>query len=172
MKQKVNITQVLEKTESVQKQKIESSRLGWITTLDLKNNMIFVDYEENPLHKPVEAVLADPRLSLEDLGESEHMIQHLHLKFLDGNPAKPMIKDVLLSTVSLSIQRKNSRIQKEIHIKADRIVLEADTEVAIKCGKTQTTYFAEGNRILQEADSIDSSATLFQKIRGGKVDVN
>lgn len=172
MKQKVNITQVLEKTETVHTQKIENSRLGWITRLDLHHNMIFVDYEDNPLHTPVEAVLADPRLSLEDLKDSREMIQHLHLKFLDGNPAKPMIKDVLLSTVSLNIQKKKSSEPQQLHIKAEEIILEANRKVTIKCGDTHKTFLADEKRIIEEAEKINSHATLTQKVRGGNVSFN
>lgn len=60
MKEKVNITRVLEKTQSIQSEKIKSARLGWVVKLDLENDLIYVDYENNPLNVPIVAGLATP----------------------------------------------------------------------------------------------------------------
>lgn len=172
MKRKVNITQVIEQTRTANEKKITTIKLGTLIELSLKQDLIYVDYEENPLRTPLIAELANPNLTLEDLEHSQNTIKYLQLEFLNGDPAKPLIKDVLYSAASLKQPQKHPLENQSIHIKADEIIFEGNTKIVFKSGKVETSLIAEGNRIVEKADTIDRSATYTHKLKGGSISLN
>lgn len=103
---------------------------------------------------------------------SKDMIKHLQLTFTDGNPAKPVIRDVLYSALSLRKLKQSGSQTRKVHIKAEELILEGSTKVTIRCGEAQTTYLAKDNQIIEEAEKIDSSATLTHKLKGGTIALN
>lgn len=171
MKKTVSITKVLEQTRSLEAEKILTDRMGWISRLEPEHNQVIVDYELNPLHRPVSAQISNPKLTLEDLKNAESASWKVLLGFINGNPEQPVIKDVLCSVADLN--DKNTALKnKTLHLKGDEIILEADSKVTIKCGRSKTTYLAEGNRIVEEADRIHSFARFTHKLKGGSVAIN
>lgn len=148
------------------------SRLGWITKVDEKKDAIWINYQGNPLQVDLLALLGTPFLTLENLKDAESKNMSVEINFKNNDPQKPIIRDIYFSVAELNKKGQQAPKNKTLYIQADRIVLDGTTEVIIKSGDAKTVYQADGNKISDEADRIDSSAKGSNKIKGGIVKVN
>ncbi|MFA0485381.1 hypothetical protein [Vibrio sp. 10N.222.55.B11] len=62
--------------------------------------------------------------------------------------------------------------EQELVVKAKRITLDAEEEVLIGSGTTQTKYSGTDSRITTTAKHLSSSAEKIHKIQGAKVKLN
>jgi len=152
--------------------RIDTTRLGWIKKLDAETNTIWVDYERNQAQVPLPAKLANPWISWKDLMEAISKEATARIDFEDGNPLKPIIRDIFYSISAIKETHQQSTKKRVIHIEAEEIILKGNKRVVIQSGKAKTTYIAEGGELIEEAEQIDSSASKNQRIKGGKVFLN
>ncbi|MCP4298310.1 MAG: hypothetical protein GY786_22210, partial [Proteobacteria bacterium] len=75
---------------------------GWIVSLDVDRNQIFVDFENNPAGEALEAKLVNPLIYLEDLEESLERTEYLLLDFEEGKMDHPLIRDVYFSVAAFN----------------------------------------------------------------------
>ena len=117
------------------------------------NGEIYVDYPQNSLG-PLQA-----RTLVEDI----HLGAIVLLVFDCGDPSRPIV---------LGIVHERARAERRtIHLKASRIVLEAQDELTLKCG--EGSFEAHGNgRVSLKGRDIVSRATRTNKLRGGTVLIN
>ncbi len=59
-----------------------------------------------------------------------------------------------------------------VRIKAKEIILEGEKRVVIKSGDSKTIYQAEGGELIEEANQIESSARITNRIKGGSIAIN
>ncbi len=154
------------------REKIEGFRYGKILEIDESSDTIWVDYADNPLKEQLPAKLASPFFSLDNLKEASLRPSLVQLEFMEGDPARPLVRDIHFSLSDQVREKRTEIIEKTVHVKADRIVLEGETEVVIKSGKVQSVYSAKDGKLVEEADDIRSTARLNNKIRGGSVLIN
>ncbi len=83
------------------------------------------------------------------------------LMFLQGSPAHPLILGRIV----------NPAVQKEAAIDGERIVLEADKEIVLRCGKASLTLTRAGKVIMKGAHLVSRSSGA-NKIKGASVQIN
>lgn len=166
---KQTLKQVLTQTKVLES--IEGSRFGTITKID-NDQKIWIDYAGNPYFKPVLAKLGTPWIEMDELKLFQNRIEAVKIDFMDGNPAKPIIRDLLFSAVD--VNRSNSKCLKNdvLEIEAGEIILKGQKKVTIKCGNVQTVYEAESSEITQKADTVNTEARINNKIKGGTIHLN
>ncbi len=151
---------------------IRGFRYGKIIRVDPEFQMAWIDYPDNPLLELLPARIGNPSIKwdmLEQASQTKNMVQ---LHFQEGDPSKPIITDLFLSTVEKEKTQQTQSHEKVLHVKADRIILEGTTEVIIKSGEVMSRYNAEKGQLIEEADSIRSTAKKRQRIQGGAVLIN
>ena len=87
------------------------------------------------------------------------------LAFESGRLDRPIVIGLL----------QNSPFEEETHsetgLRKERISLEADREVVIRCGAASITL-TESGKVLIKGDYVSSRATGTHRIRGGSVQIN
>ncbi len=146
--------------------KIDSTRLGRIVRIEEPTDSIWVDYENNPTQEPLPARLANGWIGFEDLQEAMKRKATVQVDFEQGNPLKPVIRDIFYSISSLKKQTKQAATKQVIRIEGDEIVLSARKKIIVESGNVRTTYLAEGGELITEADQIDTYANKNQKLKG------
>ncbi len=172
MKTKKHISLPIEILQTKTDQKIDGYRYGKILEIDETAGVLWVDYADNPLKEKLSAQLASPYLTLDNLREASVRPNIAQLEFVEGNPAKPLVRDIYFSLVDQAKEKRGEIVQKTIRLKADRIVLEGDSEVIIKSGNVKTVYKAVEGKLVEEADDIRSTARRNNKVQGGVVLIN
>lgn len=158
--------------ETTEWEPLEGIRYGEIISVDEEQDRILVNHADNPLHRPLPAVLATSLIDASSLRESMSRISLVQLDFIEGDPTKPVIRDIFFSLVD---QVKNSReviTEKTVLIEADRIILDGRTEVVIKSGEVTTVYQGKESRLTVEADHIRSTAKKKNLVQGGSILLN
>jgi hypothetical protein len=118
-----------------------------------RDGQIFVDFVQNPLG-PLPA-----RTLTEDL----HVGAKVLLTFDGGDPTRPIV---------LGIIYDRSRVQgRTLHLRASRIVLEADNELSLKCGEGAFEARRDG-RVSVKGRDVVSHASRTNKVRGATVQIN
>lgn len=158
--------------ESDRNKKITGFRYGKILDVDENSDTIFVDYAENPLKERLRAKLASPYLTLDDLKEATHRPAVVQLDFIEGDPSKPLVRDIYFSLADQVREKKEEIVEKTVHLKADRLILEGTTEVIIQSGGVRSVYKASEGKLTEEAEKIRSSANRSHRIQGGSVLIN
>jgi hypothetical protein len=118
-----------------------------------RDGQISIDYPQNPLG-PLPA-----RTLVEDL----HLGARVLLAFDGGDPARPIV---------LGIIHDRARAEGQtIHLKAKRIVLEAQDELLLQCGEGSFAARRDGN-VNVKGKNVVSRATRTNKVRGATVLIN
>ncbi len=160
------------KDETLEINRIEGHRFGHIVNLDKDNQTIWVNYPGNPLKKDLAAVLGSHVITYNELIKTIETIGVVKLDFIDNHPGKPIIRDIYYSFLENQKQNKEERHGESLHVEADKIVLEAEKELTLKCGNTIINLKSEGDQLVIEAKNIKSSASKDNRIRGGNVFLN
>lgn len=144
--------------------------IGTLDRLD-EAGMPLVDWPDNPAGKPV-AALATATYAAGDIGSS------VALLFADGNPVRPLIvglvrqpmDDVLRATENdvASVSEANGA---ESQAESERVVITADKEIVLQCGKASITLTRSG-KIIQRGTFILSRSSGSNKIKGGSIELN
>lgn len=90
------------------------------------------------------------------------------LMFLDGDPERPVVTGVLQP--GDATPRKLSRARK-LAIDGRELVLTADTQLTLQCGKSSITLTRDGKIVIRGADLV-SRASSTHRIRGGTIALN
>ena len=153
-------------------EKITGFRYGKILGIDEENDIIWVDYAENPLKERLPAKPGCPFLTLDNLKEASLRPNIAQLEFIEGDPGRPLVRDIYFSLADQAREKREEIIKKTVHLKADRIILEGKSEVIIKSGKVKSVYNAEDGKLVEEADDIRSSARINNRVQGGSIVIN
>lgn len=163
---KVELSEMIEFDEF----QITEARFGWITSIDQEKEVIMVDYEGNPFNQPIPAKPGRPFL-LQDLKKALKRVQSIRIDFEANRASSPVISDIYYSVFDQE-QTLEETQKKEIHIQAQRIILEGAQEVLIKSGSVSTRYTAKTGKLKEQAEYVSSNARISNKIKGGSVSLN
>lgn len=101
--------------------------------------------------------------------------------FEGGDPARPLVMGLLLEipptaetmqTAPLAEELDNAvPADKELHVDGERVVIQADQELELRCGESVILLQRDG-RIEIRGNYITSQATATQRLRGGSIHMN
>lgn len=165
---KINIGVV----EAIELDRIDEPRFGRIVDVDMDNNAIWVDYIGNPLKKTLLVSTVSSIISIDEIKQAMLKNSLVQLNFVNGSPVEPIISDIFVSIKDKRTTKVKNLEDKTLLIKADRLILEGTTEVIIRSGKAKTIYQANGGKLMEEAERIDSSAQVRNSIKGGSIALN
>lgn len=92
------------------------------------------------------------------------------LMFEAGDPARPLVMGVVES-FSAPLPAVPTEAVTEAFVDGERVVLEAERELVLRCGKASITLTRAGKVLIRGA-YVSSHATGTQRIRGGTVEIN
>lgn len=131
---------------------------------------IFVNYPGNPYTTPLYA-MTTIKLNSSDSGKQ------VVLSFDQGSPLRPIITG-LLQTTSTQVEELSIDVSKELksqnlqaNIDGEQVVLSADKEIVLKCGKSSITLTKAG-KIIIRGEYLLSRSNGVNKIKGGSVQIN
>jgi hypothetical protein len=145
--------------------------IGWLVGLGGKGEPL-VDYPGNPRPEPL------PALATASCGQ-EAVGRELALLFADGDPLRPLIigliHDTKIDVVAEPEQALREDAQQdqalEVRLDGDRLLLSADKEIVLKCGKASITLTRAGKILLRGAYLLSRSSGV-NRIKGGSVQIN
>lgn len=150
---------------------VSGNCVGSIVGIDPKNNAVFVDYDGNPLQKPVAAKLGRPFM-LKDIQRAIDHPLDVRLDFENHDPGRPVVTNIYYSILDSNDGAEKDLSSKDLHIRGKRVVIEADTEIVIRSGDASTTYTAKNGRLVSEGVEIVSEALHANKIKGASIALN
>ncbi|MGF1742217.1 hypothetical protein L4C34_14245 [Vibrio profundum] len=155
------VQSVLHTTEQ-QREPILHARLGKIIAINPSLDSVRVDFEGNPYSTPVSAKVGrNFRLS-----ELEMAIDGgftCRVEFLNGDVSLPIVTDIFFSILE---------DDKPVSIRAKKLLIEADQELVLKSGATETVYRARGAKVTTRAKYVTSQAEKSNKIQGATIAIN
>jgi hypothetical protein len=150
---------------------VRSFCVGWINHITAEGQAL-VDYPSNA-GGPVRArsIVVGP---LKNLDNSPAGIPVL-LVFENGDPGLPIIVGIIRDTLSSPVSQEEvtSAVERprDIVLDGKKVVLEANAEIVLRCGKSSITLKKDG-KIVVKGTQIISRASGAQKIRGASVNIN
>ena len=144
----------------------DSVRVGNIKAITEDGGAV-VDYPDNPGG----ACRARCCITASE-GESDHLIgAPVLLMFEGGDPRKPVIVGMVHDTLILEEKTTDGDARREITIDGDRLVLDARTEIVLRCGRSAITLRADG-KVVVKGKEVVSRASMANKIKGANVSIN
>lgn len=143
--------------------------VGQLVGID-DSGMPMVDYPGNPSGGPLGA-MCTARFDTSAIGRNAALL------FADGDPAKPLIVGLIHSPLDDIVEITEREDQTSgspiLDVKADgdRVVLQADKEIVLKCGKASITLTRAGKVLLRGAYLLSRSSGV-NRIKGGSVQLN
>ncbi|MCP3923388.1 MAG: hypothetical protein GY714_12485 [Desulfobacterales bacterium] len=144
----------------------EKSCFGTITKLDTYNHKVYVDFDRNPHNKPIIARLAC-RVSLDDLKFAIEKQLEVKLFFEDVDHKKPVIE-----FIDFSYFDGEDNDCRDIHIKGNKIIFEAETEFCFRCGDVNIRSSSKDDEFIVEAENIKMQAKGDNEISGSVIKLN
>ena len=134
-----------------------------------KPGEILIQYKD---HKPAKARLLS-NIDKESITGDYGLNRKVLVVFDEGNPEKPIIVGVIESLVDeiISLEIDDEKQQLKADVDNERVFLEAEKEIVLKCGKGKISINKEGKIIILGTDLI-SRASGSNKIKGGNVRIN
>jgi len=132
-----------------------------------KDGQPMVFYPGIPTGKPLIAT------STTDLG-SQKSGQEVALGFVNGDPAMPVILGFIQKASQLeqtAVQEAEENRKVNVKIDGERLILSAEHEIVLECGKSSITLTKAGKVILKGA-YLSTHATGVNRIKGGSVQIN
>ncbi len=132
--------------------------------------MPLVDFPGNPAHEPLSA-MCTARFDKSAVGRSAAIL------FANGDPSKPLVVGLIYSPldeiVEVDPEARSSEESQEIEVQkdGDRILLSAQKEIVLKCGRASITLTRAGKILLRGAYLLSRSSGV-NRIKGGSVQVN
>ncbi len=138
------------------------ARFGHVVAINESADSVRVDFEGNPFNQPLSARLGRAfRRSEIQLAIDNQL--NCRIEFINGDLSLPVVSDIFFSLLSDG---------GEVVLRADKLVLDAQSQLIVKSGDTQTRYSGRDKRITTEAKYITSQAEKSQKIQGGTISLN
>lgn len=143
--------------------------VGQLVGID-ESGVPLVDYPGNPAGVPLGA-MCTARFDKGTIGRSAALL------FADGDPAKPLIIGLIhspLDEIVEATQHEDPKIglpNLDVQADGDRVVLAADKEIVLKCGKASITLTRAGKILLRGAYLLSRSSGV-NRIKGGSVQLN
>lgn len=127
-----------------------------------------VDYPGNPN--------ADPLPALATAAWTDDVIgRDVALLFAEGDPSRPIIIGVIQTAQDAPTDRhqetQNEEREIEARVDGERVVLSADQEIVLKCGKASITLTRAG-KVLIRGSYLLSRSSGVNRIKGGSVQLN
>jgi hypothetical protein len=145
--------------EKPAEKKINGVVIGVFAGFD-SDGKICVDFSLNPYKKPVTAVSAIS-FNKNDTGKKVALI------FQNGNPSFPVIVGPIVSDYQIKYDGKSNELIED----NERINLNAQNEIVLRCGKASITLTKSG-KIIIRGKYILSRSSGVNKIKGGSVQIN
>jgi hypothetical protein len=125
------------------------------------SGLAFVDFVSNPAGEPLAATTTVP-LTEEDC--SSEVI----LMFEDGDPRRPVVLGIVQSSVKSS---RPLATAVEARVDGETVVISADKEIVLRCGKASITLTRAGKVFIRGAYLLNRSSGV-NRIKGGSVQIN
>jgi hypothetical protein len=96
------------------------------------------------------------------------------LSFIGGDPCQPMILGLIHQPTSAQADRPKARTSNpelDVALDGERVILSADKEIVLKCGKSSITLTQAGKIIIKGAYLSNTSSGV-NRIKGGSVQIN
>ncbi|WP_299015041.1 hypothetical protein [uncultured Photobacterium sp.] len=155
------ITETIETT-----QQAESSacfaRFGLVVAINTNLESVRVDFEGNLYGRPISAKIGRQFRKSELEMAIENKLT-CRIEFLNGDINLPVLTDVFFSLLN---------DDKPLVLRAPQMVIEAEQELIVKSGETQTRYSGRDGRITTRAKYVTSQAEKAQKIQGSTIAIN
>jgi len=119
-----------------------------------------VDFPGNPSERPVPARAA---VAL----SAEHREREIALVFEDGDALRPVALGLIQRPEALS----RSGDRRDVEIDGERLVLEAEKEIVLRCGKASLVLSRDGKIYLRGTNLLSRSSGP-NRIKGGSVQIN
>ncbi len=149
---------LVERTPPVQK--LEGVMIGTFVGQG-EGGVPLVDFQGNPMRKPI------PVRTALALGR-EIRGRQVALLFEGGDPRRPILLGPVQNTVE-SGGKPDSQLEAEID--GERVVLSAEKEIVLRCGKSSITLTRAG-KILIRGAYLSSRSSGVNRIKGGSVQIN
>lgn len=162
-------------------QHIWGSRLGWLTGMDEEGRLI-VDFGGNPngplpakrtLHLTAEMVQAavSNRQSAVLLFENGDPRLPLVIGLEQGSSSTPLLDALLEESGIEAALDAPAPVPTEAHVDGQRVVIEGNDEVVLRCGQASITLRRNGKVVIRGV-YVETHASGVNRIKGGSVQVN
>ena len=152
----------------IHKPDIATTLVGQIVEIT-EDSRAKIDYPGNPL----EPVIARSVLRVPDYEDLLHA--PVMLVFENGDPALPIIAGLVHEHIKTTHIHEVFDVpvekQHKIALDGKRLVLTADKEIVLRCGKSSITLCANG-RVVVKGKNLISRASASNKIKGACVNIN
>ena len=136
--------------------------IGKVVDLDKETGIPWVDYPGNPTQQFISA-LTTISLSSVDIG------REVALLFAEGDITKPVIMGLIRSDLEMTPLPQVSPV--EARIDNEKIVLSAEKEIVLKCGKATITLTRAGKILIRGAYILSRSSGA-NKVKGSHIELN
>jgi len=112
-----------------------------------------------------------------ELSRGENRGREVLLLFPEGDEDRPIIvglmQDPLFDLVSIEVENveENAEVPKEFRIDGRKVLIDAEEEVSIRCGKGSIILRKDGKIIIKGTDVLSRSAGT-NRIKGASVNIN
>lgn len=156
---------VISRTNDAIKRK---KRFGWIARLDEEKSQVWVDFDGNPLGRPLIAELGRP-FRLDDLQKAMELGLDIKVEFAANEIERPVVADIFYSILDKGTDRL---ADKELMITSKKLSFKASESISLECGDTKITLENNRRGINLHGENVTSTAANHNRIRGGHVSLN
>lgn len=135
--------------------------IGQIVDLNNNTGMPLVDFPGNLTQHAVAALTTIPL-------SQEHLGREVALLFAEGNLAKPVVMGLIRTDLESSAQKNRPLVAQ---VDDEKIVLSAEKEIVLNCGKATITLTRAGKIIIRGAYIVSRAAGV-NCIKGGSIQMN
>ncbi|WP_260260654.1 hypothetical protein [Vibrio intestinalis] len=153
-------------TKTITEQQAETtacfSRFGTIVAMNESTGSVRVDFDGNSFQQPLIARLGRGFRRSELQMAIDNKLS-CRIEFINQDLSLPLVTDIFFSILDDS---------DEYVLRAKKMVIEAEQELIIKSGDTETRYSGRDGRVTTKAKYVTSQAEKAQKIQGGTIAIN
>ena len=155
------------KPKAAPRQHLPRATIGRLVGFDAEGSPL-VDFPGCPAPRPIAA------LSTSACGE-ECIGRDVALVFVDGNPARPLVIGLIHRSQPTAADAETPPVRPpetlEGRLDGERVVLKADREIVLECGKASITLTRAGKVLIRGAYLLSRSSGV-NRIKGGSVQIN